>query len=203
MRVVDHEPHTWFLLKEGDRNYLDAQVNRSAVSWSVLIELNEQERREYQAIGRSYLDSLAALINSSTENYSARDLTQSKDRDVLEAVRTWRFAGQASGSDTSYFAYDRMGCAITTPDEIAMFELLHSLAAADPEHPSVSLTHESGWCGTVFGSGLVVLENVESGDGPWHMLLASPKLAIELWRLLARGLIESVQAHPWVPGYGA
>lgn len=49
-----------------------------------------------------------------------------------------------------------------------MGDLLRSLTLADPEHPSVSLTHESGWAASVFGSGLVTLENVETGEGPWH-----------------------------------
>lgn len=84
-----------------------------------------------------------------------------------------------------------------------MCRLLRSLSAVDPDHPDVSLTHESGWCSSVFQSGLIVLENVESGEGPWHMHLPSPEHALELWRLLAHGEIHVLQAQPWVPGYGA
>ena len=65
----------------------------------------------------------------------------------------------------SYFAYDRMGNTVVSPDEAAMSALLGSLAAPDPEHPDVSLSHESGWCASVFGSGLVILENVEPPEG--------------------------------------
>ena len=103
----------------------------------------------------------------------------------------------------SYFAYDRMGSTVISPDEAAMSELLGSLAAPDPEHPDVSLSHESGWCASVFGSGLVILENVETGEGPWHMRLTSPQHALELWRLLSGGYVAAVQSHHWVPGYGA
>lgn len=103
----------------------------------------------------------------------------------------------------SYFAYDRMGNTITSPDEAAMAVLLTSLASPDPEHPDVSLNHESGWSTSVFGSGLVVLENVETGEGPWHMSLSSPESAIELWRLLANGHIEALRSQPWTTGYGA
>jgi len=83
-----------------------------------------------------------------------------------------------------------------------MSELLDSLATPDPEHPDVSLNHESGWSASVFRSGLVVLENVETGEGPWHMLLPSPRHAMELWRLLAAGDVEAIRSHPWAPGYG-
>jgi len=103
----------------------------------------------------------------------------------------------------SYFAYDRMGSTVILPDEAAMSELLESLAAPDPEHPDVSLSHESGWCASVLGSGLVVLENIETGEGPWHMRLPSPQHAFELWRLLSGGHVAAVQSHPWIPGYGA
>jgi hypothetical protein len=100
----------------------------------------------------------------------------------------------------SYFAYDRMGSTVVLPDEAAMSKLLHSLASPDVEHPGVSLTYESGWCASVFASGLIVLENVETGEGPWHMRLPSPQHALELWRLVACGEIEAVQSRPW-PGY--
>jgi hypothetical protein len=75
----------------------------------------------------------------------------------------------------SYFAYDRMGNAIASPVEVAMRNLLGAFAVQDPEHPDVSLNHESGWSASVFGNGLVVLENVETGEGPWHMSGKSPE----------------------------
>ena len=90
MKVVDHEPQTWFLLLDRDRYYLDARVTRSAADWSVLIELNEQEYREYHAIGRLYLAYLAARIHNFTEDYTTRDLTRSNQSEVLAAIREWR-----------------------------------------------------------------------------------------------------------------
>jgi hypothetical protein len=104
----------------------------------------------------------------------------------------------------SYFAYDRMGSTVVSPSDAAMVELLTSLASPlDSEHPDVSLNHESGWSASVFGSGLVVLENVETGEGPWHMRLSAPENAIELWRLLATAHIEALRSKPWAAGYGA
>lgn len=92
---------------------------------------------------------------------------------------------------------------VASPDEATMSLLLSSLAAPDREHPDVSLSHESGWCLSVFGSGLVVLENVESSEGPWHMMPSSPQYSLNLWRLLSGGQVTEIRSHPWVPGYGA
>lgn len=103
----------------------------------------------------------------------------------------------------SYFAYDRMGRTVSSPSPAEMSSLLASLAQPDPEHPDVSLSHESGWCLSVFVSGLVVLENAETGEGPWHMRLATPQHALHLWQLLSDGNIATIQAQPWAPGYGA
>lgn len=102
----------------------------------------------------------------------------------------------------TYHAYNRMGAAVVGPSEAAMKELLASLDPSDAEHPDVSLTHESGWCVSIFASGLAVLENVESGEGPWHMEGVSSRTALDLWRQLASGEVEQLKGLRWVPGYG-
>lgn len=102
----------------------------------------------------------------------------------------------------TYHATDRMGASIIEPSELVMKELLSSLDPADEEHPDVALTHESEWCISFFGSGLAVFENVETGEGPWHMPSIPSSAALELWRTLACGEIEQLKKWPWVPGYG-
>jgi hypothetical protein len=82
-----------------------------------------------------------------------------------------------------------------------MAAVLASLDQADDEHPDVSLTHETEWSMAVFPSGLVVFENLETGD-PMHMRGVSRARALELWQQLARGEVESLRALPWEPGYG-
>jgi len=84
-----------------------------------------------------------------------------------------------------------------------MAEVLLELSAADAEHPDVSLTHESGGSISVFRSGLAVFENVETGEGPWHIRHASNTTTLELWQLLAAGRISELQGQPWVSGYGS
>ena len=114
----------------------------------------------------------------------------------------------ASGSGEApdamrYFARDRMGATIQSPGMDRMRNLLDSLATEDPEHPDVSLTHESGWCLAAFAGGLIVFENVETGDGPWHMRSVGADHILDYWRALADGHHERLLPLPWVDGYGA
>lgn len=102
----------------------------------------------------------------------------------------------------SCFAYDRMGASIQRPDEAMMRSLLASVHVGDPEHPDVSLNHEDGWALSYTASGTLIFENVETGDGPWHMQGVTPDEALALWQLLACGEVESIQASAWVSGYG-
>lgn len=97
MRVAAHEPHTWFLLEEAGRYYFDARVTRSAVDWSVLVQLTESECREFHTIGRLYLQELAARIHNSPEEYLSRDLTKELGVEVSRAIQDWR-TGNGEGS---------------------------------------------------------------------------------------------------------
>ena len=102
----------------------------------------------------------------------------------------------------TYRATDRMGASIPEPSEKKMKELLSSLSRFDPEHPDVSLSHESEWSLSVFSSGLVVFENVGTGEGPWHMIGVPASDTLELWHLLSEGKLEELKRSPWICGYG-
>lgn len=103
----------------------------------------------------------------------------------------------------SWFAFDRMGATIQRPDDATMRSLLGSVSAGDPEHPDVSLNYEDGWALSYNASGTLIFENVETGDGPWHMRGVTPERAPELWQRLAHGDIEAIQPKAWVSGYGS
>jgi hypothetical protein len=92
MRVAAHEPHAWFLMEESGRYYFDARVSRSAADWSVLVQLTPQEYREYHAMGRLYLDYLAARIHNFVEEYSSRDLSEKLGDEVTRAIQKWSAA---------------------------------------------------------------------------------------------------------------
>ena len=97
---------------------------------------------------------------------------------------------------------DRMGVSVENPDESDFHRILDSLARVDPEHPDVSLTHESEWSLGVFGSGLVIWENLEGGE-PRHARNLGRDEIIALWKKLAVGDIAGVDsAVNWQSGYG-
>jgi hypothetical protein len=102
----------------------------------------------------------------------------------------------------AYSAHNRNGASIRNPSLAQMQVLLESLTYCDPEHPDVGLKHESQWCLSAFGSGLLVFENVETGEGPWHMRGILRERVLELWQLLASGNVRELQLLPWEPGYG-
>jgi hypothetical protein len=103
----------------------------------------------------------------------------------------------------AYFARGRWGEDIPSPPQRVLAQLLASLDIVDPEHPDVSLRHESGWCLSAYPSGLLVWENVEAGaPPPKHMTGVSRERVLELWKMLAAGEIDRIAALDWRAGAG-
>jgi hypothetical protein len=100
----------------------------------------------------------------------------------------------------NYHVQTRWGGSEKQPNEHRMREILAELEKSDPEHPDTWLTDESGWTLSVYESGLVVLENMESEDEPRHQVGVSIEKALELWLKLSRGGVAAVQQEPWCPG---
>lgn len=96
-----------------------------------------------------------------------------------------------------------MGRSIDEPSLAQMRTLLESLSVDDPEHPDVSLSHESEWCIGVYPGGLVVFENLETDEGPFHMRAVTNERVLELWQMLAAGCTQELLGLQWLPGYGA
>jgi len=65
MKIIDHEPQTWFLAEESGNLYLDVSCSQGAVGYSFAIELSAQELAEYKDQGRCYLNWLAEDIHNS------------------------------------------------------------------------------------------------------------------------------------------
>ncbi|WP_114945173.1 hypothetical protein [Microvirga calopogonii] len=84
----------------------------------------------------------------------------------------------------------------------ALPELLKELDAdpEDIEQASVSVTHESDWCLSVYRGGYIAFENLEEGE-PRHMNGVPPEKIISLWQLLADGDLDALESEPWLPGY--
>lgn len=101
------------------------------------------------------------------------------------------------------FMYDRMGASHREVDDDAIDRILAELEEPrDDEHPDVSIEHESGWGLSAFQSGLLVWENVEEDGGARHIRAVPRDHVRDLFRRVAAGEIDVVEAEPWLPGYG-
>src|SRR4051794_19599831 len=100
----------------------------------------------------------------------------------------------------SYTVTARWGEGYDAPSEERMREILAQLDAEDPEHPDAWLSHESGWTLSVFESGLLVWENLESSREPQHQIGVPREKALNLWLKLAHGEIAEIEKEPWSPG---
>ena len=96
----------------------------------------------------------------------------------------------------------RWGCGVDNPSESDMRAALSELATEDEEHPDCWLSDENGWHIAAFGSGLVILENPETNEGPWHMIAQSHDSILHLWVLLQSGKMDEIRGKPWTNGYG-
>lgn len=106
MRVLDHEPHAWFLFEEDGSYFLDANCSHSAFSYCYMIELRSEEVSKYENEGRSYLSVLAYNIHysapiatNSKSIYKGRDVSSHYAEKTQAAIRKWRESnGRASSS---------------------------------------------------------------------------------------------------------
>ena len=101
----------------------------------------------------------------------------------------------------SYHVNRRWGDSDCDPTIEKMREALAELDVEDIEHPDVALIHESGWCLGAYQSGLLIWEHLE-GNEPRHMRGISRERTLELWQILARGDLATIDSEPWKPGYG-
>lgn len=102
----------------------------------------------------------------------------------------------------STYLVNRWGGSEDNPTVEKMLSALSELDVHDPEHPDCWLSDGSGWTIAAHEGGLLVLENVESGEGPWHLANAPRTLVLQLWQALQRGELNEIQKQDWKDGYG-
>jgi hypothetical protein len=74
--------------------------------------------------------------------------------------------------------------------------------AADPEHPDVAVSVESGWTISAFPSGLVVWENPEDESEPRHRRELSRQDTRKLLLMLASNMVDEIERIEWLDGHG-
>ncbi len=98
MEVIDHEPQYWFLVREGNEEYLSVRCQALLAEYSMLIRLSPAERAAYQAGGHAYADTLATDINDHRDRYQERDYEKELDNRVTQTVVAWRTAREGTSS---------------------------------------------------------------------------------------------------------
>jgi hypothetical protein len=102
----------------------------------------------------------------------------------------------------STYLNTRWGGSGVDPTAEEMRSALAELDSRDPEHPDCWLSDDSGWTIAAHENGKIVLENVESGEGPWHLPKAHRDVALGFWLALQRGDLGAIRRHDWQDGYG-
>lgn len=104
---------------------------------------------------------------------------------------------------TSCHLTKRWGETINDPQHNDLVAALNELVKKDPEHPDCSISTEDGWSLSVFEEGLVVFENIETGEGPWHMRDVPQSVVLDLWQLLQSNELLVLKQRQWLAGYGS
>ena len=96
-----------------------------------------------------------------------------------------------------FFILHRWGKSERCNDPSVLAILIAELDVAEPdhEHVSVSIRLPSGWCLSVYTSGLVTFDNVENLDIEPRKIQTTRSEALELMRSLAANELGSVQSQ--------
>ncbi len=97
---------------------------------------------------------------------------------------------------------NRWGESFAEPTLDQLKSALADLDEPEDDAPDCWLSDDDGWTVSVFESGNIVLQNVETTEGPWHVLAASRATALEYWRLLSVGDVETLKKRISRPGMG-
>ncbi|CAD7712445.1 hypothetical protein LMG31886_01030 [Xanthomonas hydrangeae] len=92
MIVIDHAPADWFLLRNGDSDWLDINCAISATGFSILLRLNATGQADVTADGHAACARLAAQVQWQPHAFAVRDVSASHGAQVTAAVQTWRAA---------------------------------------------------------------------------------------------------------------
>ena len=95
----------------------------------------------------------------------------------------------------------RRGETESNPHTSHFLAALEELKTVDPERPDCWLADENDWIISAFDSGLVILQNAETGERPWHMRGVSKTEIVRLWNLLASAKLDEIRRLPWLPGH--
>lgn len=100
-----------------------------------------------------------------------------------------------------FIVMHRMGNHERDPDVATLPDLIAELDHDDAEHPDVAIRTPEGWTLSAMQGGDVYWENIEddAGDATVRHMHAVPRdRVLELFRAVARGELDEVEAQPWL-----
>lgn len=97
MKVVDHEPQTWFLLEDAGALFLDGNYNHSFLGYDWMIQLSPDELDQYRQRGREFINWLAAdvqssvpILEASSSSYKPRRVKAELYNQASAAIEEWK-----------------------------------------------------------------------------------------------------------------
>ncbi|HEX4419348.1 MAG TPA: hypothetical protein VH165_15660 [Kofleriaceae bacterium] len=97
MRIVDHQPSSWFLAEEDGALFLDVNCSQGPSGFSLLTRLTDDERVRIVREGRSATDAIARhLEHHATTLFAERDLGPDWQARLSAAVTDWQAAKRST-----------------------------------------------------------------------------------------------------------
>ncbi|MGL4576408.1 MAG: hypothetical protein ACRCV9_16610 [Burkholderiaceae bacterium] len=91
MKVIDHEPHGWFLLQDEIGYILDVNCTESHATYTVAFRLNAEEVAQIELGRHKAVDELArAVMRDADRSYFNQRRDTSLDASISAAVVQWR-----------------------------------------------------------------------------------------------------------------
>jgi len=101
MKIIDHEPQSWFLLEDAGALFLDGNYNHSFVGYDWMIQLNRDEVDQYRERGREFINRLAEdvqnsvpILKASTSSYETRRVPQELYDKASASIAEWKEASR-------------------------------------------------------------------------------------------------------------
>lgn len=92
MDVIDHVPHAWYLLRDGERWLLDVNCSGGLADFSLLVALQPDEIARAQAGGHDACDAIADAIGAAPDRFRSRDADRDTHAAAHAAIMAWRRA---------------------------------------------------------------------------------------------------------------
>jgi len=90
MRVIAHEPGTWFLFEEEERYFLSVVCGRVG-EWLEEFVLSDEEARQVGAGGSAAAQAIATQVAANPEAFQARDHLKLAGTEAVQlAIQEWR-----------------------------------------------------------------------------------------------------------------